>query len=201
LLEICGESTGPLEATAPERQDWSRAPRAELLELLKRRNGFYGFASALHVRPLGGPSGQEAWNDPSGWRKDYEGAADGHWFFAEDAFGGQFSIRGDQLCSWDPETATAETLADAMAGWCNRMLDDHDFLTGHSLAVGWQEINGPLAAGDRLVPRTPFVLGGAYEADNLIAMNDQRGMRIRGQLWQHTKDLKPGTKFRFDLTD
>jgi len=200
LLEISGEGTGPAEPVAPEGQEWSHGRRAELLELLKERNGFYAFGSALHVRPLGGSMGQEAWNDRAGWRADYLDATDGHWFFAEDVFGGQFSIRGDEVCSWDPETAKAEPLADSIAGWCDRILDDHDFLTGESLAVRWQEINGPIPAGDRLVPRTPFVLGGDYEADNLIAMTAERGMRIRGQLWQQTKDLEPGTEFRFDIT-
>jgi hypothetical protein len=202
LLDIAStSSSGPSRLSLPEEADWSSERRSELLRLLQGRNGFYAFESALHVRPLGGATGQEAWNAPGRWRDVYEEATDGHWFFAEDAYGGQFSIRDERVYSWDPETAEAEAVAASIEQWASRVLEDYDFLTGHSVAAAWQRSNGPLAQGDRLVPRTLFVLGGEYAPDNLIAMADDKGMRIRGGLWQQTKDLAPGTELRFDVTD
>lgn len=197
LLELCGSAIESAAPCAPAGQDWSGGRRRELLELLALRNGFYGFECALHVRPLSGPAGQEAWNAPGGWRDAYPGGTDGHWFFAEDAFGGQFSIRGEDVCAWDPETAEAEVLADSIAGWCATVRGDADYLTGRPAASEWQATNGPLARGQRLFPRTLFVLSGAYEAANLRALPDDEGMRARGQLWQHKRGVGRGAAFGF----
>src|SRR5688500_15720487 len=69
----------------------------DLTRMLAIKNGFFAFESALHVRP-GRDSGEllgiAAWNAGSLWRDWYQGLTDGLLFFAEDAFGGQFAVRG-----------------------------------------------------------------------------------------------------------
>lgn len=168
----------------------------ELVELLGLRNGFYAFGSALHVfaaPPAREGYDVESWNDPGLWRSEYGELADGHFFFAEDAFGNQFSLYDDHVVLFDAETAAVETLAADLAGWANRIVADHRVLTGWPLAVEWQEKHGPLPAGTRLLPRKPFVLGGDYAVENVRAVEAVEAMQYRGYVALRLKDVPDGT--------
>lgn len=170
---------------------------AELLELVTLRNGFFAFESALHVFPSG-PAvagwSLEDWNAAPAWKDAYGGLADGALFFAEDAFGGQFAIKDGTIARFDPETAEYAQMAEDLAGWCRALLDDFDFQTGYSLIAEWQRTHGPIGLQERLVPRTPFVLGGDYAIDNLVALDAAEGMRLRGDLARQLKDLPDGAR-------
>jgi hypothetical protein len=94
LLRIAGPAVGAAAADDP-------LP-GRLNELLQSRNGFYAFESALHVlprleRPDPATMDFGRWNDGALWRGEYGGLADGLTFFAEDLFGGQFALRGDEV--------------------------------------------------------------------------------------------------------
>ncbi len=68
----------------------------DLINLLNKRNGFYGFESALHVFSVetdGEEIGLIDWNDNSLWIDCYDDLARNAIFFAEDVFGGQFCIK------------------------------------------------------------------------------------------------------------
>jgi hypothetical protein len=107
-------------------------------ELLRLRNGFYAFESALHVFPSGWAGDElsvEEWNSLTLWRDAYSGMADGLMFFAEDVFGTQFAVRGDEVVSFDPETAAVDPLAESIEGWASLVLDDYKVLTGYRLAA------------------------------------------------------------------
>ena len=45
-----------------------------------------------------------------------------------------------------------------------------DFWTGESLKHAWEDQHGPLGPDHCLVPVIPFVLGGAFEPQNLTAL-------------------------------
>ncbi len=113
LLSI---SSGPIRdpvAGASFLDRWGSLGR-ELAELLRRKNGVYAFESALQVRPLQSevpPLGLVEWNAPELWKGEYIDDLDSVLFFAEDIFGCQFCIRGDQICSFDPETAFFEPMS------------------------------------------------------------------------------------------
>lgn len=85
----------------------------------------------------------------------------GRWlsFFAEDVFGGRFCIKNSKVYTFDPETGSLEYLADDIESWAQILLSDYEVLTGYPLAHQWQKQNGQLAAGKRLLPKVPFVLG------------------------------------------
>ena len=108
--------------------------------------------------------------------------ANGLFFFAEDAFGGQFAIRGDQVVTFDPETGEVEAYASSIEDWADQLQADYEVMTGQPLAEQWQTANGGLSPGDRLVPRVPFVLGGEFEVANVYAMDAVLGMQVRGDL-------------------
>jgi len=78
----------------------SKKLKNELLSLLRKKNGFYVFESALHVFPIrsaGSEIGLLEWNEPSLWKNEYQGLADDCLFFAEDIFGIQFCIKDNAI--------------------------------------------------------------------------------------------------------
>lgn len=174
----------------------------ELAALLSERNGFYAFEGALHVFPFvesssaEGSTGLEAWNESDLWRNWYHGLVDGMLFFAEDAFGGQFAIRGDEVVSFDPESGDVVTLAISLEGWAKELLSNYRELTGSPIAHSWQTKNGPIPPGKRLMPKIPFVLGGKYDEKNLFPVDAVKGMRYRAELWEQLRDLPDGAQVR-----
>ncbi len=177
----------------------------DLIQMLSKRNGFYVFEAALHVFPWVDPASQEsvvglqAWNEKSLWRDWYKGLTDGLLFFAEDIFGGQFAIRGNEIISFDPESGEMEVLAASLEGWAAELLLNYPRLTGYPLAHSWQLLNGPVPHGKRLLPKIPFILGGKYEVDNLYAVDAVKGMRYRGELWEQLRDLPDGAQVRLKV--
>jgi hypothetical protein len=176
---------------------------AELAELLRSANGFFAFESALHVLPSApSPAGTmtlQLWNDHDLWRSAYGFRADGLTFFAQDVFGWQFALNEDGVVTFDPEIGEVVPLADTLEGWADQVLKGYDLLTGYQLAHAWQVRNGPLPANARLLPKRPFVLGGAYTVDNLYAVDAVEGMRLRGHLAREIKDLPDGSSVRFTI--
>ena len=170
----------------------------QLLQLLWARNGFFAFESALHVRPLSdypGEFGIFEWNQFLLWRH-----ADAL-FFAEDIFGGQFCIAHDKIHRFDPETAESHEIAQGFEDWAGLILSDSDAQTGWPLAHAWQKQNGPLGTGRRLVPITPFVLGGDFVVHNLALMEDVRAMQFYGELARQIHGAREGTKIEFRVDE
>lgn len=197
LLKIAGEALGPaLPAEMPARIAQAGPLGAELWALLQKRNGFFAFESALHVFPAGstGFRSIERWNAPDLWRDHYQGLDAGCLFFAEDLFGGQFAIKDELVYAFDPETGALEVLASSIDAWAEAVLSDSEVLTGQPLAHTWQEMNGPIVAGERLLPAIPFVLGGEFSPANLRAIEAVKGMRFRGDLAVQIRDLPDGAQ-------
>jgi hypothetical protein len=165
-------------------------------ELLSARNGFFAFTSALHVRPSGDVPGDVVeWNRADGWRTAYREFADGLFFFAEDVFGNQFASDGDgRVVAFDAETAELEPVASSVNHWAKVLLDDWRYLTGYPLAHAWQDANRPLKRGERLMPRTAFVIGGEYSVENLTAVVDHQAMKLRGQIATQIAHLPEGVE-------
>jgi hypothetical protein len=174
----------------------------ELIEMLSVKNGFYAFEGALHVFPHVESSSQkeelgvEAWNEKGLWRDWYQGLIDGLFFFAEDVFGGQFAISGEEIVSFDPESGEVELLAQSFEGWASELLSNYPNLTGSPIAHSWQMTHGPIPNGKRLLPKIPFALGGQYDEKNLYAVDAVKGMRYRGELWEQLRDLPDGAQVR-----
>ena len=173
-----------------------------LLNMLRKRNGFYALESALHVFPAtSNPQvlGLDSWNDDSLWRGEYRGMANGCLFFAEDVFGGQFCIKANKIYTFDPETGELEHLADDFDGWAKEIINDYEVLTGYPLAHQWQKKNGQLPSNKRLLPKVPFVAGGEFTLDNLYLHDAIEGMKFRADIANQIKDLPDGAQIQFNI--
>jgi len=173
-------------------------------QLLSKKNGFYAFESALLVRPLtfsGAPLGLLEWNDLGYWKQFYTIDLSEDIFFAEDVFGEQFSLRPDGIFKFNPETAISEFFSDDIRGWAGKIMEDYSLHTGYQLAHLWQLKYGQLAAGYRLVPKMPFVLGGEYQIENLTLRSDLQGIEFRSQIANQIVDLPDGAQVEFKLIE
>ena len=205
LIRLGGAALSPAEPILPAGLLELAGPLAgELIELLKRKNGFYAFESALHVMPAqarGPEIGLADWNSESSWIHEYGGLAKGLLFFAEDIFGCQFCIGADGVYQFDPETGQTEKLATDLDGWADAILRDHPYLTGYPLAHEWQQANGALAPGKRLVPKQPFVAGGEFAVANLAPLDAVAAMQMRGHIAVQIKDLPDGATITLKVVD
>jgi hypothetical protein len=204
LLDISGPALiGALPAAMPSLEPLGPVG-LELEALLRRRNGFYAFESALHVFPFGREEGVldlETWNAASTWRDEYAGQMEGCFVFAEDIFGDPFCIESGAVTSCDAETGMRSPFAASLEEWARRLLADWRVLTGHPLGHDWQERFGALGPGQRLAPRKPFVLGGEFAVENLYAADVLELMRFRGLLARQIRDLPDGARVTLKVTD
>jgi hypothetical protein len=169
----------------------------DLLSLLQIKNGFYAFESSLHIFPaqtINSNIGIAEWNSQDLWISGYKGIADESLFFAEDVFGNQFCVRRDGVFSFNSETGELDYLASDINGWAREILIDYEALTGFPLSHEWQLENGKLENGKRLIPKTPFVLGGEYVKENLVAMDSLQAMLFRASLAIQIQNIPDGTE-------
>jgi len=203
LIEISGPGLIPMFPDGAGLKEYG-AIGEELEALLRRRNGFFAFESALHVFPLGLADGVIdllTWNAKSTWRETYSGQMDGCLVFAEDAFGFPFCVEDGGIATCDAETGERKPLATSLEDWAGRLLVDWRHLTGQPVAHEWQVRFGPLQARQRLAPRQPFVLGGDFTVENLYAEDAVELMRFRGMLATQIRDLPEGAHVRLKVTD
>lgn len=189
LLTIASD---PLCATPP--LEWSGGP-PELLELLRRKNGFLAFESALHVYPLGGDVTPELlnWNAPQGWRAEYPDVDTRVIFFASDLFGAQYGVREAGVVRFEPEEGKTVEHSESISAWAKAVLADPALETGWELGHEWQLRYGALRQGHRLLPRVPFILGGDYTPDNLVSVQADEAMRIWAALARQVSLVSDGT--------
>jgi len=176
----------------------------DLTPLAAACDGFYAFESALHVfpsRPTPAEHSVAQWNASDLWRHEYPNVDAGHYFFAEDVFGGQFALSDDGVSTFDPETGLLERIADNLTGWARAVLDDYPYMTGFPLAHEWQLSNGALRVGRRLMPKVPFVLGGAFEVENLYDADSVSALRNRAKLASQIHGLPDGSSITLRVVE
>lgn len=198
---ICEQTIGPFRE--PLFTD-SRSLSRQLKDILRRKNGFYAFETALHFFPHSADEkamSLEKWNEDGLWKGEYDGDLKSITFFAEDLFGGQFGIEHSRIIKFDPESCEIQEFAENFNAWSLRILNDHDFETGYSLAVEWHRTHGPITPGKRLLPKIPFVLGGEFTIQNLYEVNSVKGMRFRADLCRQIKNLPNGTDIELKVIE
>lgn len=174
----------------------------QLAAILEQRNGFYAYGGSLLFRPFGqcdAPRDLVQWNSPDLWISSYSVAVGDSLFFAEDIFGCQFCVKEGVIALFDPETGSFEHVASDFHVLSEMLKNDPNGLTGFPFLREWSRAHGGLAVGERLLPKLPFVCGGEFEAGNLAAVADVKGMLFRADLCNQIKDVPEGGKIVFRI--
>ena len=182
--------------------DLSENIRSELRSMLKSKNGFYAFESALHFFPAASSEScaemtLNKWNNISLWKSEYGEEIGSYLCFSEDIFGIQFCMRNNSIFSFDPETGEFEEMCNSLEDWASLMIEDYEVLTGFPVAHEWQAKHGKIKLNERLLPKTPFVCGGEFTVENLYSADASQGMRFRAQIAKQIKDLPDGSTIKF----
>ncbi len=204
LLDIASDGISNCAPISNHVFGQHRESGLQLQAMLELKNGFYAFESALHVYPdcdQGGVLDLARWNSPTLWREAYGSDLDGYLFFAQDAFGQQFGIRGGEVYFVDTETGEAEHFASSIDGWAQEILADYEVHTGYPLMHEWQSQHGPIPNGHRLIPKIPFVCGGEYSIQNLYAGDIVKALHFMADLAGQIKDLPDGAEIRFTVEE
>lgn len=187
-------------AVVPEKYIEGALSVAPIFEV---RNGFYAFVSSLRVFGSGG--GHESdivrHNSDEGWRSEFGTLTEGCFFFGEDVFGGKFCVKNGGFYHFNPHTGEFCFMAHDLNSWASEVLSNYELWTGYPLAYEWQEKHGPLKVGNRLFPKTPFLLGGDYEIDNLWSGDGLDGLGFCAFIAGATIELPDGTEVRFLMPD
>ncbi len=141
----------------------------------------------------------ERWNMDMLWRHEFGTSAEGLLFFAEDIFGEQFALSDGEVWRFNPESAAREKFAANLNEWAKRLVEDYSYETGYKQAHDWQLKNGPLPQGKRLIPKTPFIMGGEFEIENLFALDAVKAMRYRADIWRQIQALPDGTQVKLKV--
>lgn len=180
---------------------WPSFDTTLLEKMLRMKNGFYAFRAALHVFPIGNASlPQELlrWNSEP-WKKAYLDDKGAFLCFAENAFGEPFCLSSEGIFRLDPETGEREMIGTDLETWAKAMIEDPDYQLASGLALQWQKANGALPPGRRLAPKKPFVLGGAFDVENLYSADPIEAMDFRADLYGQIKDLPDGASIQIEI--
>jgi hypothetical protein len=198
LRSLLKLASGPIAALfRDEAGIGALGPRgSELCELLSLRNGFFAFEGALHVFPdtgIGRLAGLERFNRSTGWKAGYRHGCEGLFLFAANAFGDLYGIRGDEIIGFDPETGTACVIASDLDGWAAWVLERCRSEIGWAAFRRWQDLNGPLELGSRLMPVQFFCHGGTDDPANLREIPLEEGLALRGCMASQHQNLPHGS--------
>lgn len=179
--------------------------KAELQEMLRRKNGFYAFEAALHVLPstlrdISPEMTLIKWNDVSLWKNEFtDENVSSSLFFAEDIFGVQFCVKDDAIYTFDPETCEFEEMCSSLEEWALTITKDYEVLTGFPVAHEWQVKHGRIQPNSRLLPKVPFICGGEFNIDNMHEVESVRGMKFRASIARQVQNLPDGAKLKLVL--
>jgi hypothetical protein len=205
LIQVASDGIRPPVKSVAHLEELSGLGDVQsLLPLLSQKNGFYAFEGALHAyADVETPRehGLLSWNESTLWRSQYAGMADSGIFFAQDVFGHQFGLDDSGVFSFESETGERELVAESIEGWAKLLLSDYPFWTGHPVAHAWQQVNGRLRSGWRLVPKIPFVLGGEISASNVFAAEAVKAMHFYANLAVQIRDLPDGAAVDLKVID
>lgn len=165
------------------------------IELIRLRNGFLAFESALTVYPYDNKEDMnlEEWNELRVWKENYSFINKPFICFAQDIFGFQFCLTEEGIEIFDPETGEFEYLTDNIESWVNLLLKDYECLTGFTIAHEWQRMYGKIGSSTtRLSAKIPFILGGKYELSNLYMDDVYRITDFRSNLARQIYGLEDG---------
>jgi len=190
IISISSEPIGMELKNFPTENLWVPA---EIQSMLKDKNGFYAFYSAIHVYPSMDCIVSIENINQLDLRKTYSSENEEITVFGQDIFGSQLCVSSETgYFRLDLETGERDKLGENLEELWNSILSDPEVETGYPLAEQWQIENGALPANYRLCPKIPFFMGGEYSTENLMAIHTLERIRLGIDIFHQTKNIPDG---------
>ena len=103
------------------------------------------------------------------------------------------------MVRWDPETGDTEPTGVPTEDWVAQIRADASTQEPVWLLEEWEQSNAPLLVTQHLAPKHPFVLGGAFEVENLFATDALSDLAWRAQLAIQLRDLPDGAEVKLAI--
>jgi hypothetical protein len=136
------------------------------------------------------------WNDPSLWRGEFDGLADGPDFIAESFLGEQYRVIDGRVVRWNIETGESQRIEASWEDWLLDVRADPESEVAVWLLEEWQLRYRSIKPTEHLAPKQPFVLGGGFHAENLYAVESASNLRWHAQLARQLRDVPDGAEVR-----
>jgi hypothetical protein len=169
----------------------------ELDALARAFDGLVGYGGALRVfgQSPGPLPTQHEWNRADGWIGEYPDLPAGLVVFAENFLGEQFAITAEGVIRIDLETGATEQLAPSVSQFLSNLRTDPVEI-GPKLLQAWERLNGRLDVSHYLSHPIPFVIGGSYNPEEMVATERYDLMRFRASFASQIRDLPDGATVR-----
>ncbi len=122
-------------------------------------------------------------------------------FFGQDIFGNQFGYSGGAIIFFNAETGDREKIADNFDDWIEKLYSDLDYLTGRNIVKSWLNFNSSFNVGERLCPKKPFIIGGAYKVENLFPLAYPGYIAAYANIANQIFDLPNGTQIKLKIAE
>jgi hypothetical protein len=119
--------------------------------------------------------------------------------FGKDVFSNQYVFYTDGVGILYIESGEIEYISKDFDEWLSIIKDDMDYYTGLSLSTKWSKLNGKLKYNESLSPKTPFILGGEYEIENLYNQDSISNLIFFSNLAKQIYELPNGAQIKFDV--
>lgn len=174
----------------------------ELVSLYGFQNGFYAFESALWIYQYDSNETYtlEKINNIE-FLNIYKEKVGNFISIGSDALGNQFIVNNSGYFLLDLETGELEFIAENLENWAHVILTDYNYLTAFQSLHDWQLQNKAIKLNKRLGAKTPFILGGEFNVNNLYEVDVIELIEFKSKLFTEIGSLPPGSKMQFKIID
>jgi hypothetical protein len=118
--------------------------------------------------------------------------------FAYDVFADVFVVLENGIGRVATETGALDETWASLDAWAEEVIANPEEILGEELLQNWSARFGQLQPGYRLTPKMPFIFGGTYELDNIVAMPIGDILQFRAEIARQVKDLPDGARVLID---
>ena len=167
--------------------------------IIESSNGGFFFKQALH---LYGFSDKYDFHDIRGinalLQQEYGKIVDGLIAFGQELFANQFcfDVKTKEIIFFSVESGEREIIAPSFRDWCKLIVTDLEYFTGINVSTQWVNDKGNLQLDQRLYPRKPFIIGGEYKVENLIAGQFPDYIKANANIARQIFNLPDGTAIK-----
>jgi hypothetical protein len=159
--------------------------------LLSLTNGVDAYGGYLRVFGVGPWSVRDMrrWNDPEGWRRAWDGGADGWWFIGETAWGDQYAYAaGDDpfrfdatVYRLDASRLEAEPIAAGFSEFLAGEFTRNAAAPRDEMMVEARRRFGDLEPSRQLAYVPPLLAGGDEDLANVVELGAREAMTLAGE--------------------